>query len=195
METPTLEMPLYAWALVGVLLVAWIYLLLPQRFRPFAPRSAPPQYLELKWRDPAPVAPPRKLTLEQLATTNSRQLLSLVRAFWEARSCTVDATGSELLIHRPSTGRVFAVARCNAAPVQVEVAEVEALWALVHRHTAPLGLYYGLGGFTAQAIEFAKQKHLKLIAGDTLVSDIDSLKPEQQRELHARLDPGMRAAA
>jgi hypothetical protein len=195
MQSLTLEMPLYAWALVGVLSLAWIYLLLPQRFRPFAPRSGSTQYLELKWRDPAPVAPPRKLTLEQLATTNSRQLLSLVRAFWEARACAVDVTGSELLIHRPSTGRVFAVARCNAAPAQVEVAEIEALWALVHRHTAPLGLYYGLGGFSAEALEFAKQKHLKLIAGDTLVSDIDALKPEQQRELHARLDPGMRAAA
>lgn len=195
MQTMTLEMPLYAWALVGVLLLAWIYLLLPQRFRPFAARSAPPQYLELKWRDPAPVAPPRRVTLEQLASTSSPQLMALVRAFWEARACRVDITGSDLLIHRAATGRVFAVARCNATPVHVEVAEVEALWALVHRHTAPLGLYYGLGGFSAEALEFAKQKHLKLIAGVTLVSEIDSLKPEQQRELHARLAPGMRAAA
>lgn len=195
MQVLTLEMPLYAWALVGVLLLAWIYLLLPQRLRPFATRTPPSRYLELDWRGPEPAAPPRKVTLEQLATTNSGQLLALVRAFWEARACTVDITGSELLIHRPSTGRVFAVARCNAAPVNVGVEEIEALWALVHRHTAPLGLYYGLGGFSAEALEFARQKHLKLIVGDTLVSDIDALKPEQQRELHARLDPRMRAAA
>lgn len=195
MQALTLELPLYVWAIIGVLLLAWIYLLLPQRFRLFAARTAPPQYLELKWREPAPGAPPPKVTLEQLATTNSRQLLALVRAFWEARACAVDITGSDLLIHRPSTGRVFAVARCNAAPANVGVEEIEALWALVHRHTAPLGLYYGLGGFSVEALEFAKQKHLKLIAGDTLVSDIDALKPEQQRALHARLDPGMRAAA
>lgn len=195
MQEPTLEMPLYAWAMVGVLTLAWIYLLLPQRFRPFAPRPASTRYLELKWREPAPVAPPRKMTLEQLATTNSEQLLALIRAFWEARACTVDIIGPDLLIHRPATGRVFAVARGNAAPVHVGLEEVEGLWALVHKHAAPLGLYYGLGGFSAEALEFAQQKHLKLIAGDRLVSDIDSLKPEQQRELHARLAPEMRAAA
>lgn len=195
MQELNLDVPLYGWLIVGVLLLAWIYLLLPQRFRPFARKPDSGRYLELKWREPAPGAPPRKVTLEQLATSNSQQLMTLVRAFWEARACTVEIKGSDLLIHRPSTGRVFAVARCSAAPAHVGLEEIEALWALVHKQAAPLGLYYGLGGFSAEALAFAKQKHLKLIAGDTLVSDIDSLKPEQQRELHARMSPQTRAAA
>lgn len=199
MQQLTLEMPLYVQVLIGVLTLAWIYVMLPERFKPRR-RNAAPRYLQIE-RDAAPAVPvpaarTPKVTLEQLATTDSRQLQALVRAFWQARACAVETIGSDLLIRRPSTGRLFAVARCNAAAsAHVGVAEIEALWALVQRHSAPLGLYYGLGGFAPEASAFVKDKHLKLVAGGTLVAEIDSLKPEQQRELHARLAPEMRAAA
>jgi hypothetical protein len=191
----TLHVPLYVWPLVAVLALAWIYVMLPERFKPRS-RSQKSTYLQLERFAadiaPAPVAKaaaPAKpqWTLEALRALGPEQLNSLVRGFWLARGCTIEPAGNDLLIFRPSTGRLFAAAHATAdSPQKVGLDQVQSLWELVQQRAAPLGLYYGIAGFTAEAAAFVKDKHLKLVSGSDLLEEIGHLKPEQQQELLAR---------
>jgi len=193
----TLHVPLYVWPLVAVLALAWIYVMLPERFKPRS-RSRKSAYLQLeryaadiaptsvaKAAAPAPAKP--QWTLEALRALGPEQLNSLVRGFWLARVCTIEPAGNDLLIFRPSTGRLFAAAHATAASSQkIGLDQVQSLWELVQQRAAPLGLYYGMDGFTAEAIAFVKDKHLKLVSGSDFLEEIGHLKPEQQQDLLQR---------
>lgn len=204
----TLHVPVYVWPLVGALLIGWIYTLLPEKYRK---RSAKPasQYLQLNHdldvpgpltgpvAAPAKAAEPAmKWTLDLLRSLGPDQLSDLVSAFWQARVCSVDSAGNMLRINRPSTGRLFAVAQvCPASAPKVSLEQVKALFATVHDHSAPLGLYYGLSGFTAEALAFAKDKPIKLLMGSDLLAEIGHLKAEQQDALMQRATSGGQLAA
>lgn len=201
----TMDVPVYVWALVAVLALGWIYVLLPERFKL---RSKPRQskYLQLERMggessiqtqvNPVYAAPKPTWTLDALCALGPEQLNELVRGFWLARVCTVEPAGNDLLIFRPSTGRLFAIAHCTAAsPQKVGLDQLQSLWEFVQQRAAPLGLYYGIAGFTAEAVAFAKDKHLKLLAGSDLLAEIRHLKPEQQQELLGRAAARPMAAA
>jgi hypothetical protein len=192
----TLHVPLYVWPVVAVLALAWIYVMLPERFKPRA-RSQKSSYLQLEHNAaeiaPTPVAkavapaPKPQWTLEALRALGPEQLNTLVRGFWLARVCTVEPAGNDLLIFRPSTGRLFAAAHVTpASPQKVGLDQVKSLWELVQQRAAPLGLYYGIDGFTAEAVAFVKDKHLKLVSGSDFLQEIGHLKPEQQQDLLER---------
>jgi hypothetical protein len=189
----TLEVPFYVWGLVAVLGLAWIYVMLPERFK-LRSRSNPSKYLQLDRMGgedsiatqvrAAYVPPAPKWTLDAQSALSPGQLNELVRAFWQARVCTTEPAGNDLLIFRPSTGRLFAVAHATAASTQkVGLDQVQSLWEFVQQRAAPLGLYYGIAGFTAEATAFAKDKHLKLVAGADFLDEIGHLKSEQQQAL------------
>ena len=204
----TLHVPVYVWPLVGALVLGWIYTLLPDKYKK---RTAKPDsnYLQLKhdldvagpMAGPAATpakaaAPAMKWTLDLLRSFGPDQLADLVGAFWLARLCTVDSAGNVMRINRPSTGRLFAVAQVSAASSpKVTLEQIKALFAIVHDHSAPLGLYYGLSGFTPEALAFAKDKPLKLLMGSDLLAEIGHLKPEQQNALMERTTAGQLAAA
>jgi hypothetical protein len=192
----TLEVPFYVWGLVAVLGLAWIYVMLPERFK-LRSQSGQSKYLQLerlggqdsiKTQVNAVYAPPApKWTLDALRALSPEQLSELVRGFWQARVCTVEPAGNDLLIFRPSTGRLFAVAHTTAAaPQKVGLDQIQSLWEFVQQRAAPLGLYYGVAGFTAEAVAFAKDKHLKLLTGADFLDEIGHLKPEQQQALLER---------
>jgi len=197
----TIHVPVYVWPLVAVLALAWIYVMLPERFRRRS-KSRQSNYVQLeryaadiaptpaaKVPAPAPAPAPAKpqWTLEALSALGPEQLNSLVRGFWLARVCTIEPAGNDLLIFRPSTGRLFAAAHATPySPQKVGLDQVQSLWELVQQRAAPLGLYYGIGGFTAEAIAFVKDKHLKLVSGSDLLEEIGHLKPEQQQDLLQR---------
>jgi hypothetical protein len=212
METPqqlTLHVPLYVWPLVAVLLMAWIYVMLPERFKRRS-KAQGSNYVQLERLAadiaPAPAAVPAakaavpaapKWTLDVLRALSPEQLNSLARGFWLARGCTIEPAGNDLLIFRPSTGRLFAIAHCTAAtPQKVSVDQMQSLWEFVQQRAAPLGLYYGIAGFTDEAIAFAKDKHVKLLSGSDFLEEIGHLKPEQQQSLLQRaLERPLAAAA
>ena len=203
----TLHVPVYVWVIVGVLALAWLKVILPERyFRSRASRKpAPPPYLQLdhghEVAGPAPAAakapaPAATWTLELLRSLRSEQLTEVICGFWQARVCHVEVAGKDLMIQRPSTGRLFAVAHSvpsSAGKVGVEA--VRALWELVQSRPAPLGLYYGLSGFAPEALAFARDKPLKLLMGSDLLAEIGHLLPEQQQALMVRLTEPVRAAA
>jgi hypothetical protein len=204
----TLHVPLYVWPLIGTLVLGWIYVLLPEKFKR---RSAKPAhaYVQLAQdldipgpatapaakKAPAP-APAAKWTLELLGGLSSEQLTDVICCFWQARVCNVEVAGKDLLIHRPSTGRLFAVAqRVPSSAEKVSVEAIHALWDLTQSRQAPLGIFYGLSGFAPEAMAFAKDKHLKLLMGSDLLAEIGHLRPEQQQALLMRLTEPVRAAA
>jgi hypothetical protein len=201
----TIDVPVYVWALVAVLALGWIYVMLPERFKLRA-RPKQSKYLQLDRLggedavdtqvNRAYTPPKPTWTLDALRALGTEQLNELVRGFWLARVCTVEPAGNDLLIFRPSTGRLFAIAHCTAAsPQKVGLDQMQSLWEFVQQRAAPLGLYYGIAGFTAEAVTFAKDKHLKLMAGSDLLEEIAHLKPEQQQELLERAAARPMAAA
>jgi len=195
----TLHMPVLAWVLVGILALAWIYVLLPDRFKPSRPSRT--RYLELKHDfGPPPAAArapaPSPWTPELLRGLDEAKLEKLIGAFWQARACNVESAGADLFIYRPSTGRMFGVAHCQrAGGPRAGVPQIQALWDLVQARSAPLGLYYGLSGFAPEALAFAKDKHLKLVTASDLLAEIAALKPEQQQALMQQLTARELAAA
>jgi hypothetical protein len=203
----TLHVPLFVWPLVAVLVLGWIYVMLPERFK-LRSKAKGSNYVQLERlaADIAPAPAPAakaatpaapKWTLDVLNGLGPEQLNALARGFWLARGCTIEPAGNDLLIFRPSTGRIFAIAHCTASsPQKVSLDQMQSLWEFVQQRAAPLGLYYGIAGFTAEAIAFAKDKHLKLLTGSDLLDEIGHLKPEQQQSLLQRaLERPLAAAA
>jgi len=206
MQQMTLNAPLYIWAIVATLALVWIWFLLPDRFKSAARKPAPSRYVQLSQDlDVAGASAPAKVpaaahasnwTLDLLRSLNSEQLTEVIHGFWQARVCNVEITGKDMLIHRPSTGRLFGVAhRMPSSGEKVGLDAVRALWELVQSRQAPLGLFYGLSGFAPEALAFAKDKPLKLLMGSDLLVEIGHLRAEQQQELMARLTHPVRAAA
>ncbi len=116
----TLDMPVFIWAIIGTLTLLWIYVMLPAKYkRSSKPAASRHLQLEHNFDSAAPAAaaapgPAAKWTLELLRHLDSHQLDELVRGFWMARACSVEAFGTSLVINRPATGRAFAVAQCKA---------------------------------------------------------------------------------
>ena len=192
----TLHMPVYVWAIVAILALAWLKVLLPERFFRRSAKETPSPYLELK-HDFGPAAPvakaaapaqPGKWTLEVMRELHPTRLEDLISSFWQVRACKVEIEGTDLMVYRPATGRVFAIARCQPAGAdKTGVESVRALWELVQQRQAPLGLFYGLSGFAPEAVAFAKDKPLKLLMGSDLLTEIGHLRPDTQRALLARV--------
>jgi len=87
--------------------------------------------------------------------------------------------------------RIFAVAQCKAwssKPVGVEA--VRALWGAKDHFKATLALFYGLSGFTPDARAFAVGKPLKLISGEELLQQIQSLPATDQAAMLTEVTDG-----
>ena len=202
----TLDMPVYAWAIVAVVALAWLKVILPEHlFRLHWSKPAPSRYLELNLgpaqpaaKSPTPVqAPAAKWTLDLIRQLDGARLGRLVCGFWEARACKVEVAAADVIVYRPATGRAFAVARCQAFGANpTDLAPVRSLWDVVQQRQAPLGLLYGVSGFTPEALAFAKDKPLKLLMGSDLLTEIGHLRPDTQRTLLASVtQPEQRALA
>ena len=202
-----LDVPPVAWVVVTLLALAWAKVLLPDHlFRRRAQSSS--QYVQLtshlepaaRARFPAPQAAPpasageRKWwTLELLRDLDAPRLEAVVRAFWQVRGFKVERNGSDLLIYRPASGELFAVALCQPAhadPVSLQL--LHGLWDLAIQTAAPLAFFYGMPGFTQVALAYAKDRPMKLISAVDFLAEIGALKPAQQQQV---LDRSLRPAS
>jgi hypothetical protein len=160
--------------------------------RPVARPAPAPAAATPKPAAPGPAAPvptaPGSWSIETLRGLESMKLALLVQGFWRARSCTVDfggqtPAGAELMIHRPSTGRLFAIAQCASMRTGTVGSErLQQLWGHVEQHQAALGLYYG-AAFSPEAQAFVKGRRLKLITAADLLVEVQALPADQQKAL------------
>lgn len=146
---------------------------------------------------PKPAAPveaaPRGWSVELIEGLPLQKLELLVLLFWQARGCQVQRGTSpdgntELAILRPTTGKLFALARCT--PLNGEAPGIDLVRGFsalgLHRQ-AGLVIFYALPGFTEEAQAFALGKPIKLVTAGVFLGEIGALAPEQQQSLLDRL--------
>lgn len=207
------DVPGYVWGIVALLGVAWVFVLMPERLlrlgrqgprahagrevpqdEPAAalsgPTQAAPSAEPIPARPPRPasVARPASWSLEAIARLPPGRFDELVQALWQANGYTAVATGTDVKIHSPASGNLFAVAQRFPSPAEaVPAAAVEGLWDHVQRHGIGLGICYGVAGFATDALMFAQGKRLKLVSGAELLAQLRALKPEHQQALLERV--------
>lgn len=128
-------------------------------------------------------------SVELIRGLTLNRLEMLVHRYWRMRGCEVHrghaADGSiQLLISRPATGKLFALAQC--APVAGEATGLDAVRALAVAGThkaSGIVVLYSMSGFTDEALGFAKGQPVKLIDAAGLLSEIQQLAPMQQQRL------------
>lgn len=115
----------------------------------------------------------------------------LCERFWVLKgySAGLTATGADggvdvVILDQRDPNKIFAIAQCKSwASKSVGVESVRALWGSKDHFKATLAMFYGLSGFTDDAKAFADGKHLKLISGEELLRQIQSLPAAEQTVL------------
>jgi hypothetical protein len=198
------QVPGYVWGIVAVLGLAWVIVLMPQRLLRWRRREE--DVPDLRWdTQPLPaVAPlppraekaaaapapspatsrPTSWSIEGLVRLSPARFDELIQALWQANGYKAVATGTDVKIHNPGSGNLFAVARRSSVPNEaVSAATLEPLWDTVQQNGVGLGICYGLAGFATDALIYAQGKRLKLVSGAELLTQLRTLKPEQQQTL------------
>ncbi len=208
--------PVWIWPVVGILGLLWIKTLLPEKLFRKAPADAtpaarqppvvfvpPPKRAPVSPTSAVSVAPPSPAaapaaarivgwTPEMIDGLSLNRLETLVQRFWQARSCEVTRArgadgGIELLISRPATGKLFALAQCAATRGEkIGIATVKALAATGLQKATGIVVLYGLTGFTDEALAFAKDKPVKLLNASGLLAEIRLLPVGEQQRLLER---------
>lgn len=122
----------------------------------------------------------------------------LCERFWSLRGFPARSTGpgadggvDVVIADQQDPSRVFAVAQCKSwATRPVGVEPVRALWGVREHQKATLALFYGLSGFSDEAVRFAEGKHLKLISGEVLLEQIQAMPAADQETLLAEITQG-----
>jgi hypothetical protein len=197
--------PGYVWGIVAMLGLAWVFVLMPERMLPWR-RREDDHLPDLRWdtqplpalaplpprveKPAAPPAPPpgpsrpTGWTIEALVRLSPARFDELVQALWQSNGYKAVATGHDVKIHQPGSGNLFAVARRPSVPNEaVSTTALEPLWDTVLQNGAGLGICYGLAGFATDALIFSQGKRLKLVSGAELLTQLRTLKPEQQQTL------------
>lgn len=143
-------------------------------------------------------ARPAAWDLSLLRALEWKRFEELCERFWllkgyPARLTSAGADGGVdvVIADQRDASKTFAVAQCKSwtsRPVGVE--PVRALWGSRDHFQATLALFYGLSGFTDDAMAFASGKHLKLISGDELLRQIHSLPDADSSSLLAHVTRG-----
>ncbi|MES2489522.1 MAG: restriction endonuclease [Pseudomonadota bacterium] len=137
-------------------------------------------------------------SLDLMRTLEWKRFEELCEGFWKAKGYPAQLTapgadgGIDVVIQdRTDANAVFAIIQCKAWNAkQVGVETVRALWGAKDHFKAKLAIFYGLSGFSADAQSFASEKHLKLVSGEELLTQIKGLSAEQQRELLSHVTRG-----
>jgi hypothetical protein len=145
---------------------------------------------------PAPY--PEAWSMDLLRTMDWRLLETLVCRYWQIKGYNAATTGpgadggvDVILRDRQDPERAFAVAQCKSWTTgSVGVEPVRALWGARDHFKAQLALFYTVYGFTEAASEFAKSKHLKLIDGHSLLTQINALPTEDAKALLREITEG-----
>lgn len=163
----------------------------PAAISPVAPMAPATRASNLPSHPPHPV-PQANWTVEFIGSLSLNRLELLVQRFWQARGCEVQRDRGpqgaiELLITRPGTGKLFALAQCGATKGdKISLATVKAFAELATAKSAGIAVYYAFAGFSDEALAFAKDKPVKLITAAGLAAEIKLLSPIQQQVLLER---------
>jgi restriction system protein len=172
-----------------------------------APVSAPPQSPgTTSHPESAPMArnstppPPRPTAwnLDLLRALEWKRFEEVCEGVWSLTGYPARATplgpdgGVDVIIaDKSDPATVFAIVQCKSWTSNVVgVEKVRALWGAKDHFKARLAVLYGLSGFSEDARAFANGKDLKLISGDELLRQIQSLPEVDQQALLADVTRG-----
>ncbi len=139
---------------------------------------------------PVPVARPTEWTAAVLQSLEWKRLEELCEGFWKAKGHPARSTGpgsdggvDVIIADHRNPDRVFAVAQCKAWSKPVGVEPVRALWGAKDHFGAQLAIFYSVSGFSTEASNFAAGKHLKLVSGDELLRQLQTLADAERAAL------------
>jgi hypothetical protein len=125
---------------------------------------------------PGYLTPPSQWSTQLLQLLEWKRFEEVCEGFWKAKGYPARSTG-------PGSDRVFAVAQCKAWSKPVGVEPVRALWGAREHFGAQLAIFYSAAGFTVDARAFAEGKHLKLVAADELLAQLQTLPQAESAAL------------
>ena len=142
--------------------------------------------------DPAPdtVVRPTEWTASLLRALEWKRFEEVCEGVWRANGYAARGTGpgsdggvDVVIADHRNPDRVFAVAQCKAWAKLVGVEPVRALWGAKDHFGAQLAIFYALAGFSPDARAFAEGKHLKLVAADELLAQLQTLPQAESAAL------------
>ncbi|MGH8539140.1 MAG: restriction endonuclease [Stenotrophobium sp.] len=141
---------------------------------------------------------PTEWTLPLIRELEWKRFEELCEGFWKAKGYLANLTGpgadggvDVVIQDRADPSKIFAIIQCKHwSSKQVGVETVRALWGAKDHFKAKLAIFYGMSGFTDDAVRFAAEKHLKLVNGEELLTQIKTLESNQQAYLLEQVTRG-----
>jgi hypothetical protein len=149
--------------------------------------------------DPTPgtVARPTEWTASLLRSLEWRRFEEVCEGIWRANGYTARGTGPGsdggidiVIADRQDADKIFAVAQCKAWSKPVGVEPVRALWGAKDHFGAQRAIFYSVSGFSTEASNFAAGKHLKLVTGDELLRQLQTLAEAERTALLSHVTRG-----
>jgi len=136
------------------------------------------------------VAHPTEWTTSLLRSLEWKRFEEVCEGVWRANGYTARGTGPGsdggidiVIADRQDADKIFAVAQCKAWSKPVGVEPVRALWGAKDHFGAQLAIFYSVSGFSTEASNFAAGKHLKLVSGDELLRQLQTLAEAERAAL------------
>ena len=126
-----------------------------------------------------------------IRTIEWKRFEELCCGYWRAKGYRAELTaagadgGIDLRLYSPSDpGKILAVVQCKSRVKEpVGVSTVRELFGVMNHIAAPMGVLMTSSGFTPDAQEFSRGKHLQLLDGSKLLELIRTLNTEEQAKL------------
>lgn len=142
-------------------------------------------------------AKPTQWSMDVLQAMEWKRFEELCEHFWKIKGYPARSTGpgadggvDVVIEDRRDSSKVFAIAQCKAKAKPIGVEPVRALWGCKDHFQAQLAIFYSLTGYSDDAIQFAKGKHLKLVSGAELLKQVLGLPEPDQKTLLAHVTRG-----
>lgn len=140
--------------------------------------------------DTARAVAPTQWSAQLLRALEWKRFEELCEGFWKAKGHAARGTGpgadggvDVVIADSRDPDKTFAVVQCKAWSKPVGCEPVRALWGTREHLGAPLAIFYSVAGFTPDARAFAEGKHLKLVSGHELLTQLETLPPEASTAL------------
>ena len=104
---------------------------------------------------------------------------------YQSQENRIDGDGGvELLVHMPDIKKSVGVAQCKAwRDYKIGVEPVRGLLAAMTEHKVRNGRFITSGGYTSEAVHFAKGQNVKLVSGRMFLESILDLPEKKQKKL------------
>jgi hypothetical protein len=147
--------------------------------------------------DGCPTRNPQYFTRELLDALEWRRFEQLVEAYFNATDFSARRTragadgGVDLSVYRRGQDAPFAYVQCKAWHVyDVGVKPVRELFGVMASDGVTQGYFVTTGDFTAEAVDFAEGKALKLVSGKYLLDKLNDLPDDERNEILTEITRG-----